>query len=1053
MASSFKNTTIDTTSSITLAQGSYDQKPSIIKTVESFTSGTTTWTCPADVTQIELLVVAGGGGGGGTQETPAGGGGGGGGVIYRPVLSVTPGNSYTVTVGAGGAGGVGRTVGSNGENSIFGNLTAVGGGGGGFYSGAAASGGSGGGAAWRGSTSTGAVGTADQGNSGGSVIHTDSLQGAAGGGGAGGLGSNSVDRHGGGGGIGLPFDVSGTMAYYSGGGGGGGGAGDTTYRPGGAGGLGGGGTGGTSSATGSNGSNGTANTGGGGGGAAGSRSPYTQRTGGAGGSGVVHIRYVSNLTTANANGILRYSTTSNAIEVYQNNEWIIQDPTKNYAGHNMFTYSQNYSTDWTLQNITLTSNNNTAPDGTATAALLTVGSGYNPVWRSGIATLAGVAHTMSGYFKAGSTDVVNLTLGNNGLTNCILVSFNLTTQTVTGAESGGAFVRGSSTYIGSSITDAGNGWYRCSITGIVDTSTTQIRTDYSFNNSTTIYVWGLQLERTTFVGPYTRTDAVASPVPVLVDDAQIHNFTTVGTTYWVPAQTGLVELLVVGGGGGGGFGYYGGGGGAGGLIYDNQYKVEAGKTYTITVGDGGAGSTSSTARGSNGSNSQFGSLIAIGGGGGGSRNNDSAGTPSNGNSGGSGGGGSFPPCIGGAGVFGQGFNGGSSVTASGTYSGYGMGGGGAGGPGQSAGYNGRYGSAGGGGLGYSISGTLTYYAGGGGGGANNDPLAHERSGGIGGGGNAGVLNSLSPTAGTANTGGGGGGSGGDAINGAAGGSGIVIVRYINNTAISGTLDGSSPQRAAVSAAAIKSLTGTTTDGLYWINLPVVGPTLVYCDMNTAGGGWMHCATFTDNNERHNDAQTHPWGAPLFNAQYTGIWQDNSILGSQSFTSDFKNNVWNYFPMTQQLMKDSGATLRNIWYTGASQISSQSLSTFWSQRQWLASGSDGSASAVTGGRVHYQAITNFGVNDPVFGSSSLDKILFKWGEADGAQDSNKDRAMISYVTGSGTDVDAPKGIGCFTSFGTGYSNARFRDIVPTAQNTEDSPVNSITGTHSLTLWVR
>jgi len=53
-----------------------------------------------------------------------------------------------------------------------------------------------------------------------------------------------------------------------------------------------------------------------------------------------------------------------------------------------------------------------------------------------------------------------------------------------------------------------------------------------------------------------------------------------------------------------------------------------------------------------------------------------------------------------------------------------------------------------------------------------------------------------------------------------------------------TNDGSTEALAATSAAAIKALTGTTTDGVYWINIPTVGPIQLYCDMSTDGGGWM-----------------------------------------------------------------------------------------------------------------------------------------------------------------------------------------------------------------------
>jgi hypothetical protein len=53
-----------------------------------------------------------------------------------------------------------------------------------------------------------------------------------------------------------------------------------------------------------------------------------------------------------------------------------------------------------------------------------------------------------------------------------------------------------------------------------------------------------------------------------------------------------IDFLVVAGGGGGGSWYFGGGGGAGGYRTSTQ-SVSGGTAITVTVGDGGAGSTSS----------------------------------------------------------------------------------------------------------------------------------------------------------------------------------------------------------------------------------------------------------------------------------------------------------------------------------------------------------------------------------------------------------------------------------------------------------------------------
>jgi hypothetical protein len=55
-----------------------------------------------------------------------------------------------------------------------------------------------------------------------------------------------------------------------------------------------------------------------------------------------------------------------------------------------------------------------------------------------------------------------------------------------------------------------------------------------------------------------------------------------------------------------------------------------------------------------------------------------------------------------------------------------------------------------------------------------------------------------------------------------------------------SMDGSSAAKAAPSAKYIQTAFNNYTDGVYWINLPYVGPTQVYCLLNTAvnEGGWM-----------------------------------------------------------------------------------------------------------------------------------------------------------------------------------------------------------------------
>lgn len=77
------------------------------------------WTVPPDVYELEIWATAGGGGGGGAPAAfPSGGGGGGGGVTGICRLAVTPGAVLQITIGAGGAGGIGANNGASGGNTV-----------------------------------------------------------------------------------------------------------------------------------------------------------------------------------------------------------------------------------------------------------------------------------------------------------------------------------------------------------------------------------------------------------------------------------------------------------------------------------------------------------------------------------------------------------------------------------------------------------------------------------------------------------------------------------------------------------------------------------------------------------------------------------------------------------------------------------------------------------------------------------------------------------------------------------------------------------------------
>ena len=625
---------------------------------------------PTSNITTSYLVVAGGGGGG----MDMGGGGGGGGVLYSTGVGLTP-QAYTVTVGAGGAGGpAGCSSGqscdhmfnlgaSNGSDSSFNGSTAIGGGKGGssyydYTPGAAGgNGGSGGGASGysNGGYKSGGAGTAGQGNNGG--------QGgpqyySGGGGGAGGAGTNSTSQpHGG---VGVENSILGTSYYWGGGGGGasyslgtggnggngggGGGAVGTTYGGAGlnAGANGGGGC--NNCQANAVGGNGGANTGGGGGGG----SHYNRtNNGGNGGSGIVVIKYepVTGCNPGSACGSISCASNNgywnNGTDIYYrtyNDATMYCNSSRVCDQYSCTSYSDAYVT--SCSGCSYPSGSGCAYYGGGTQCSTQSCAGSN----SYTYTYPGEGTNI--YYRSYS-DVPKYCDGSG---NCNQYSCGSYTDSYVTYCNACQYATGSSCGNHASGT-ACNG-------GTCDGSGRCVYSGCTASGGTSNYAYG----------------------------RCVHTFTSSGT--FVPPADMSLRLLLVGGGGGGGRNPSGdnrggGGGGAGGVLYFSSYNVGGGGNFSVTVGGGGAGGNV----GGSGASSAFaGSGSAYGGGGGGQGEGGSG----NGGSGGSGGGcgDQSGASYGGSGSSGQG-NKGGDCPGSGGNGAEGGGGGGAGGAGgvRPGGYN------------------------------------------------------------------------------------------------------------------------------------------------------------------------------------------------------------------------------------------------------------------------------------------------------------------------------------------------------------------------------
>jgi hypothetical protein len=175
-----------------------------------------------------------------------------------------------------------------------------------------------------------------------------------------------------------------------------------------------------------------------------------------------------------------------------------------FGTFNLLPYSEEFdTTEWTRVEVVFQPNAITSPNNTFTANKITATGGdtEHNVRRSFTATSGGT-YTFSCYLKAAGRNQYRLAYRIpsiwTGNTNQV-ASFNLT------GDGSVSVVSGSAT---ATIEAVGDGWYRCSITATaVASGIAHARIQDSFDSDGNgIYVWGAQLEESSTVTPYVKSD-------------------------------------------------------------------------------------------------------------------------------------------------------------------------------------------------------------------------------------------------------------------------------------------------------------------------------------------------------------------------------------------------------------------------------------------------------------------------------------------------------------------------------------------------------------------
>jgi hypothetical protein len=216
------------------------------------------------------------------------------------------------------------------------------------------------------------------------------------------------------------------------------------------------------------------------------------------------------------------------------------------AATNLLTYSEQFdNAAWVKTQSSITTNTIIAPNGTLTADKLIENTTNNShiVGRYGITVPSASTVAFSVYVKAAERTEVAFILG-DGTTNPQVI-FDLFSGYIVTSDAG----------ITSSISNAGNGWYRCSvgrnITGTI--SDVQIRTSvagnsfYNGNGTSGIFIWGAQLEVGSTPTSYIPTVAsqVTRAADIITGSGLVYTTLTESNPEWSSATTYALGANVV----------------------------------------------------------------------------------------------------------------------------------------------------------------------------------------------------------------------------------------------------------------------------------------------------------------------------------------------------------------------------------------------------------------------------------------------------------------------------------------------------------------------------